>query len=400
MKKFLLFLTFFLLFQLAAEEPEWVNAFKAGRAIANAERFYFGIGLGASFKEADDDARCEFAKNVEIKIAESIQNKRTEINEQASEEFNMTSEVTTEMILRGVFITERYYDETEDEYFSLICIVKEDFYDLIQNEIKLEKERKTEILAQTREINELDQQLKSEDLKTEQTEIDYQKQKLQLKKEKEEIEYGIYEDFLCVIPPRRVISIETACISKTLLSTDFKLKLAPYKADQIDFSLRLGIAEFIFRNNWQNEKLEFYNSCIRLQLLSQAGRIIRYSLSAGCDCSNLPDRFDDLDWKEIDFSPRITGSICLPMYYSYLSCFANAYEAVLAEQIYFPWEIFGELLSFAFEMKYIWNEDQQNKFDDKFILQPGIHFQPTEKIGATFSYEDNHKFVFTFEWSI
>ncbi|MCF7792554.1 MAG: LPP20 family lipoprotein [Candidatus Cloacimonetes bacterium] len=400
MKNSLIFLVLALISNLVAQEPEWVNAFIAGRAIENAQEYYFGIGIGNSFKESDDDARCEFAKNVEIKIAESILNKRTEINSQASEEFSMTSEITTDMILRGVFITERYYDENEDEYFSLICIVKEDFFDLIQNEIELEKQRKAEILAQTQEMNQLDEQLKSEELKKDQTELDYKKKKLQLKKEKEDIEYGIYEDFLCMQPPRRIISIETACISKKLFSTDFKLRIAPYKADKIDFSLRLGIAEFIVRNYWQNEEFNTYNSSIRLQLLPHAGRIVRYSISAGMESEDIPNEIGNKNFKEMNFSPRITGTICLPMYYSFVSCFVSNSEAVIAEQLYFPWDVFGEMLSFTAELKYVWNEDSRNKFGDEFLFQPGIHFQPTKTLGATFSYEENQKFIFTFEWSI
>lgn len=402
MKHLSLILLIFICFDLFAQnaEPEWVQSIKEGRAIQNAEKYYFGIGLGDSFKDSDDDARTEFAKNIEIKIAESIESKRVEENFEVNEELIITNEVTTDLILRGIFVKERYYDEIEDQYFSFIQIEKHEYNRLLAEEIQLEKQRKAETLEQTQQINRIEEQLKDEEIKKEETEVEYKKRLLELKQEKDEINYGIYEDFLKIRPPRRVISIETACLAPTLLSADLKTTISPFKADKLDLSLRLGYTEFIMKTFWRNKVLIGQDSAIRLQLLPNAGKIIRYSLTGGLICPDFPNEADNKNIKEMSFSPMITGTLCLPMFYSFATMRISSYQIVLAEQLYYPFDYFEEMISLVGELKYNLDKDQRDKFGDAVLFQPGIHFQPTDKLGATFSFEENHKFIFTFEWSL
>jgi LPP20 lipoprotein len=381
-------------------EPDWVQAIKEGRAIQDAKRYYFGIGVGDSFKDSDDDARTEFAKNIEIKIAESIKSKTVEENFQVNEEFSITSEVTTDIILRGIFVLERYYDESRNQYFSLIQIVKEEYNQLLADEIELQKQRKADTLEQTQEINFIEEQLKDEEIRKEETELDYKKRMLELKLEKDEINFGIYEEFLSIQPPRRIISFETACLAPTLFTADFKTTLSPFRADKLDLSVRVGYAEFIMSTFWRNEALIGKDSKIRLQLLPSAGKIIRYSLAGGLICPDFPNEVDNKSIKEMSFSPMITGTLCLPMYYSFATIHISSYQIAFGEQFYYPFDYFGEMISLIGEIKYIIDKDHRDKFGDVMLFQPGVHFQPTKKLGATFSFEENHKFIFTFEWSI
>ncbi len=46
-----LFLILFIV-SLVAQTPDWVQAIKEGRAIQDAEKYYFGIGVGNSFKNS------------------------------------------------------------------------------------------------------------------------------------------------------------------------------------------------------------------------------------------------------------------------------------------------------------------------------------------------------------
>jgi hypothetical protein len=400
MKKIILFVLLAMLSQLVAETPEWVQALKEGRAIENAELYYFGIGVGDSFKTSDDDARTEFAKNIEIKIAESIESKRVEENYEVNEKFSVTSEVSTEMMLSGIYVTERFYDEEEDRYFSLILIEKGEYNRLLIEEIALEKQRKEKTLEQVQQLNLIEEQLKNEEIKKEESEVEYKKRMLELKQEKDEINYGIYEDFLNINPPRRIISLETACLSKTLLTADFKTQISPFKADKLDLSLRLGYTEFIVHSYWKDDELEGKDSVIRLQLLPHAGKIIRYSLAGGVICPDFPNEADNKSIKEMNFSPMITGTLCLPMFYSFATMHVSSYQIAFGEQFYYPFDYFKEMISIVGEIKFLLDKTYRNKYGDVFLFQPGVHFQPTKKLGATFSYEENDRFIFTFEWSI
>ena len=402
MKKTILLCLFCLVSFLSAQTniPDWVHAVKAGRAIQNAEKFYFGIGVADSFKNSDDDARTEFAKNLETKISGSIESKLLEKDEKMVEELFISSEVSTDMILHGVFILERFYDESSDEYFSLIQIDKEEYNKLLIAEIKLEKQRKAETLEQTQQINLIEEKLKDEEIKKEETELEHKKKMLEIKQEKDEVIYGIYEKFLSIRPPRRIITIETACLAPTLLSADFKTTMSPFKADKLDLSIRLGYAEFMMSTFWRNETLIGKNSKIRLQLLPNAGKIIRYSLAGGLICPDFPNEADNKNIKEMSFSPMITGTLNLPMFYSFATIHISSYQIAFGEQLYYPFDYFEEMISIVGEIKYILDKNHRDKFGDVILFQPGIHFQPTEKLGATISYEENHKFIFTFEWSL
>jgi len=221
-----------------------------------------------------------------------------------------------------------------------------------------------------------------------------------LKQEKDDINYGIYEEFLSISPPRRIISFETACIAPTLTSIDFKTNISPFKADKIDLSLRLGYAEFIMHLFWRNKILLGRDTAIRLQLLPNAGKIIRYSIAAGIVTSDFPNEADSKNIEEMSFSPMITGTLSLPMFYSFATIHISSYQIAFGEQFYYPFDYFGEMISIVGEIKFLLDENYRDKYGDKVLFQPGVHFQPTDKIGATFSFEENHKFIFTFEWSI
>jgi len=401
MRKFLLLLIIIYTCSLIAQSSltEWVQAFREGRPIEDVEQYYFGIGIGSNFTESDDQARSEFAKNIEIKIIKSIEMILLEENEKLEEELRINNLVSIEQTLRGIFITERFYDEERDEYLSLIRIEKEEYNQLFVRETELALKRKEETLQQQQKIGKLDEQLKDEKIKTKEKEIEYQKKILELKKEKSEIKKEIYEKFLNCTPPRKLISIETACHSKYAFNTDFKLRLAPFRADKLDFFLALDYFEFYLGSYWQDKIYKGKDSGLRLQLLPNVGKVIRYSLSAGIICTDFPAEALDKSIKEMNFVPQITGTICLPKYYSYATCHLSSTQIAVGVNNYYLFEHLQDKISFTIELKVIPNSKYRDKFGDVLLFQPGIHFQPSDMLGATFSFEENHKIIFTLEWS-
>ena len=401
MKKFLLLLILFYTCSLFAQSiiPGWVQTFRDGKPIEDVIQYYFGIGTGSDFTESDDQARSEFAKNIEIKIAKSIETILLEENEKLEEELRIKNLVSIEQTLRGIFITERFYDEESDEYLSLIRIDKEEYNQLIIRETELALKRKEEILQQQQEIRKLDDQLKEEQIKKEENEIEYQKKILELKKEKSEIKREIYEEFLNCTPPRKLISIETACHPRYAFNTDFKLRITPFRADKLDFFLALGHFEFYVGSYWQNKIYKGKDSGFRLQLIPNIGKVIKYNLSVGVLCTDFPAEAFDKSFKEMNFVPQITGTVCLPMYYSYATCHLSSTQIAVGVNNYYLFESLQEKISFIIEFKIIPKKEYRNKFGDVLLLQPGIHFQPSDMLGATFSFEENHKIIFTLEWS-
>lgn len=379
--------------------PEWVQTYRKGRPIENVEQYYFGIGTGSNFNDSDDQARSEFAKNIEIKIAKSIESILLENDEKIEEELRIKSLVSIEQTLRGIFISERFYDDERSEYLSLIRIEKEEYSQLIVRETELALKRKEEIFKQQREIRKLDEQIKDEKIVKEEKEIEYQRKILELKKEKSEIKQEEYEEFLSCTSPRKLISIETACHPKYAFNTDFKLQLAPFQADKLDFFLTIGHFEFYVGSYWHDKIFRGRDSGFRLQLLPNIGRVIKYSLSVGMICTNFPAEAFNKSIKEMNYAPQITGTVCLPMYYSYATCHLSSKQIAVGINNYYFFKHLQNKVSFTIEMKVIPNIKYRDKFGDLLLFQPGIHFQPSDILGATFSFEENHKIIFTLEWS-
>ncbi len=120
------------------QRPYWVREMK----IEDPEAWYFGIGTSEESREdADDEARVEFSKMLEVRVDSRVQHEINEKGRKVSEAFQMKNTVMSKMILRGIYVSERWTDPESGTNYSLIRVNKNDYNKLIEEEIAREVAR-------------------------------------------------------------------------------------------------------------------------------------------------------------------------------------------------------------------------------------------------------------------
>ena len=112
--------------------PEWVTSEEI-----QSDQFYYGIGKSAESSDAaDDDARLRFAQYVEVSVQSIASQQIAENKDRLEENYNYESLVSTNMNLRSVKISERYFLD-ESMYYSLIKYDKSEYHKLVTQEIQI-----------------------------------------------------------------------------------------------------------------------------------------------------------------------------------------------------------------------------------------------------------------------
>ncbi|GBD04284.1 hypothetical protein HRbin19_01594 [bacterium HR19] len=124
-----LFVLFFLISYCSKKIPEWIESpYKR----FDERRFIVGVGTGESPKISDSSARNEILKQIKVKIKEMVEEethlrsedkgKTVSIQEFAHRKFGES----TEGILKGTIIKERFYDSKNKVWYSLAIIDKDE----------------------------------------------------------------------------------------------------------------------------------------------------------------------------------------------------------------------------------------------------------------------------------
>ena len=108
--------------------PDWVQHKQEGNSIDDALSYYFGIGVSTeSQKEADNLAREEFAKSVEVNVISLYTENIKEHNASYSENIETSTLILTDLSIKGISIQERYFDKEKKMFYSLMKLKKEDY---------------------------------------------------------------------------------------------------------------------------------------------------------------------------------------------------------------------------------------------------------------------------------
>ncbi len=388
--------------------PYWVRNMK----IEDPEECYFGIGISQeSRQDADDKARVEFAKTLEVQVDARVQHEIIEKRRKASEAFSMKNTVMSKMILRGIYISERWTDPETGKFFSLIRVNKEDYNKLIEKEIALEAERhealnrfeekkRQEALRHKESMVKLDSAQTAIEL-TEKQKKDEMREARKVR-QKDHIEYiyrtyGHYNRFqphTCLAdmknaeidPGRHTISIKGSLNRPGFVSASYAMSM--FKLLNISFTM--GMHE---------DRLDRQDATVKFKLLDGIGKIYRVSaaISFSQYMSALPriQRFDEL--KEISLHNEFTVggmvNVSIPNLYSTTCLQVDRRRVSLGWIIHPLYMHMDEHLGVFIQMDYFSQVFYRNLYGDKWQIQPGIQFMVfPEKVYATLAYEDNHLF--------
>ena len=122
--------------------PTWVQRTQEGRAIDNASDYYYGIGVSSESQDkANTKAREEFAKSVEVKIKSVYEENVKARGKRYSEKIDISNTALTDISIRGISITERYYNNEQEKYYALMQVTKDEYNQIFKDELDKEQER-------------------------------------------------------------------------------------------------------------------------------------------------------------------------------------------------------------------------------------------------------------------
>lgn len=407
MKKalFLILIWVFAALGLSAEVPQWIILFQEGRIgeIAGSD-YYLGIGTSAvSQEEADQNARVEFARNVETRVESRVQEVYKSDSGDEESSVDMTLDVQTELSLKGISISQRYQDEQKDLYYSMIRISRLEYLEVLEKNIREElAERKADLqreqvaleeenLARQRE---LDQQRAEQEQKR--LEHEKEMEDLRMKQERIEVRQSQYEDYLSRQAYPRLISFENGEIypGRQFLSSSFILS-EEFSLRNLRYAYCLGEAFLLgtqIKFDQDAEKPVSYADLeLKIALLNNRGRVVRYSAAFGSRGYIVVD--PALAEQEPDWTLFGAVNVNVPqLYYTDFSAYAGLDKIAVGATNYalFPW--MGDSIGLVVEGVYEFRKNLQYGVSrGSFTLQTGLQFHLDKLVCSRISWEDNFK---------
>jgi|GEM_PF-1561901 len=388
--------------------PYWVRKLM----VREPDLHYFGIGMSVnSISEADDNARIEFSKSLEVQVDVQVKHEISEKGRKVTEAFDMKNMVMSKMILRGIYITERWQDPDGKKFYSLIQVNRNDYNKLIQEEIERE-------VARQEAMNRYEEKKRLEELRHKESLVKLEKDKTELalkeKQQKDDLReakkkrkkdhmdhimrtYGQYNTFQ---PHYRLADMNNAEINSFKHSISIKGSLNRPGFAGADYGLSMwNLVGFSFMTSMHDGRLNRQDATLKLKLLDGVGKMYRISaaLSFSQYLSELPSIHKFRDFKTISLSPEFTlggmVNMSVPRIYSTLCLQADKRRISLGMISHPLFMHLDEHLGVFFQIDYYPQPFFRNPYNDKWQIQPGFQFMVLpNRFYATLAYEDNHLF--------
>ncbi|MDY6915430.1 MAG: hypothetical protein SVM86_03840, partial [Candidatus Cloacimonadota bacterium] len=304
-------------------------------------------------------------------------------------EFTISStEISSDVGLRGICITERYRD---DKFYSLIKYKKEEFNDILAAEIDRDIQRKKMLFEKDRQEAALQEAKEQEKLRRIQKKQRLKKEKSLAKKQYIADFTAEYADFFDLTPPNRIFNTTGASLSQFPTSIEAKARISPFSLAEVAISKKIWFLQltansfFDSDNRFQQE--EFY---LKYRMLKCQGQFIKAGFSVGASAYFTNLQQEDFLKAEQCYSPFLATTVILPhMLFTYTNLYVDFNKVSVAAQSYVFYPQMKHYLALIMELNYIWNEEISNQHDDLLVFQPALKFQTTSYLSTILSYEQN-----------
>lgn len=408
--QYLSIVTFLILFQtsLLFAQPYWVIK----QSIENNSQYYYGIGTSNNSEEsADDKAYINFGKMIELKVQSSTEN----ILEEDSSGIKNTSlnitKIESDVRLKGITITERFFDEKNEIYYSLIKYTISEYEKIykreLKNEISLLKEKNRQkeekIKEDTRHSNELAKIEEAELIsKMEREKKEEQLELLEEKRKREHEQFMQTQYMLFYEKPVApyLINIQNAEVGIESNELILKPTIAPFNFIQANYNLYTEYLGFSLGIYWKNKKIEEQDFLIKLRILKEKFGIYPITLAVGVvqysyNISDLSNS-DEIKW---GVSPALMMNVSFPQVYSTASIYIERRKLSLGFQYYPFFASLNGKVSLILQSDVIFMKEYEDRFGNNFIVQPGLRFEVIENaVVLMISYEDNEYTTLTFDF--
>lgn len=389
------------------EKPEWTNTLKN----TIGPGYYYGIGSSqVSLDESDTRAFLEFSRMVEVKVKSLIQREVSEEGEEFSERTNISTQLISDVSLKGISITERYADTVTKTFYSLILYSVSEYDSLVLSQIereialmkfrnKMEEERKQEELRVQKVMNKLEEEKKQEVLRAKQEQISIEQKKQHQKELEADLYRKIYGEFLSSAPPEKIISSRHAEVSNGENSLMVKGGLGPLQFNGALYAVRSAMFEIGGMAKFQKKKFAQQEAYLKIQVLPRVGEFSKTSLAIGAVQSVGLIADSGYQFKRSKYSLFLTGNVTIPeYYYSTFSVYGDK-RKVSAGMTSFPfYEQFKNHLGFVIEFNSIFDKEFRNIKGNSFIVNGGLRLQGSDRFSTLLVYEDYEQFNLILEF--
>lgn len=384
----------------AQVRPEWTDL----QRNAVGPGYYYGVGISpASFDESDTRAFIEFARNVEVKVKSTFQREVSEQEKEFSDATTISMQLVSDMSLKGVAITERFVDTTQQIFYSLIRYRTFEYDSLIQSEIerevalmkvrnRMEVEKRQEELRMQQSLNQLAEERKKEELRAKREEMSLEEQEASLKRK-------VFGEFLDTAPPEKIVTLRNGELSTGESSLLLSGGFSPFSLKEAMYAAHTGFMEISGTVQMRGKKIDRQEARVKLQILPGVGEFTRTSLAFGV-VQAVPIIADSgYDFKRSRYSLFVAGNVTVPQYYySTFSFYGDKRLAGLGVTTFPFYEQFKTHVGFMLELKGTFDGQFRNRKGNFFVMNAGIRLQGSETFSTQLAFEDHEEFHLTLEF--
>lgn len=378
-------------------KPEWTNTQK--NTIGTG--YYFGIGSSyISNSEADARAFIEFSRNVEVKVKSIFQREVTEEGKEFSDKTKVSTEMISDVSLKGIGITERYIDSTAHTHYSLIKYRITEYDSMMQLQIarevalmkvrnQMNEEKRQEELRSQKAANQIEEEKEKEDLRTKHERITLEKKRQQQEEQEAVLHEKIFGEFLKRAAPEKAVTFRNGEICNGENSVMIKGGLAPFEFNGGMAAIRLAMFELSGTALFTQKKMQSQEAHLKIQIIPRVGELTRTSLSIGAVQAIGMIATNGYKFKQSKYSAFVAGNVTVPEYYYSTFSFYGDKRKVSIGATSFPfYSQFKNHLGFILEANALIDKDFRNKKGNSFVVNAGIRLQGSDKFSTQFSFED------------
>ncbi|MFA6456529.1 MAG: hypothetical protein WCW40_06880 [Bacteroidota bacterium] len=381
----------------AQTRPEWTDLTK--NSIGSG--YQYGIGTSSSSSDdADTRALIEFSRNVEVKVKSIFQREVSDEGKEFSDKTNISTQLISDVSLKGVSITERYADTASGNFYSLILYRTSEYDSLVRFQIereivlmkvrnKMEEEKRQEELRSQKAMNQLKEDLKREELRAHQEELTIEQRRRQQKEQEAELNRKIYGEFLKSAPPEKAVSFRNGEVSNAGSSLMLKGGLSPLQLNGALYAVHSAMFELAANAVFRNKKFVQQEAYVKIQVLPRIGEFSKTSLAFGVVQAVGLIADSGYNFKRSKYSLFVSGNVTVPQYYySTFSFYGDKRKAAVGITSFPFYELFKNHLGFVIELNSIFDKDFRNAKGNAFVINGGIRLQGSDTFSTQLVYED------------
>jgi hypothetical protein len=391
----------------AQERPEWTNTQKNSIGPG----LYYGIGVSnTSRDEADTRAFIEFARNVEIKVKSIFQREVSEEGKEFSDKTKVSTEMVSDVSLKGISVTERYADTLAGMFYSLILYRITEYDSMMQFQIGREvalmkvrnqmiEEKHQEELRSQRAKNQIEEEKTKEDLRTKQERLTLEQQRQQQEEQEAALHAKMYGEFLKHAAPEKAVTFRNGEISNSDNTILLKGGLAPFEFNGGMAAFRMAMFEVSGTALFDRKKLRTQEAHVKIQIIPHVGEFSKTSIAIGA--VQAVGMIDDsgYQFKRSKYSAFIAGNVTLPKYlYSTFSFYGDKRKVSIGATAFPFYNQFKNHFGFALEANAILDKDFRNRRGNSFVINAALRLQGSDTFSTQLSFEDYEQFNLAFEF--